>query len=328
MTTKDIELCGLGNAIVDILTEIPDSFLEERAFDKGSMVLVDPELQEDLLRAVGPRAPSLVSGGSVANSVIAFAQLGGKGGLIAVTGDDDMGAHYRRELSELGIEFSSLGTQVGRSGTSLVLITPDAERTMRTALGVSALLSDRFIDAELVRRSSWLFVEGYLFANPDLGLSAVKKAVQFASASDTRVALTLSASWVIATQREGLMSVLPQVNLLFANDEEACALAGTGSVEESIPKLLELVPEVVVTAGERGAFHAVGGTVTHVTGVPCTPVDMTGAGDMLAGAYLYGVTHGLAPEESLRRACVLAKQVICQVGARYRGPAAEEWATI
>lgn len=324
---RDTDVCGLGNAIVDILTEIPESFLTEHHLEKGSMVLVDPEVQQELLTAVGSRSPALVSGGSVANSIIALAQLGGAGALIGVTGDDNMGDHYRRECQELEIKFSALGTQPGRSGTSLIMVTPDAERTMRTALGVSALLSEKFVDEALIERSKWLFVEGYLFSNPDLGFPAVQRAVEVAKSVGTKVALTLSAKWVLMTQRDALMSVLPSVDLLLANDEEAFELAGVTTVEAAMPALLKLCPEVVVTAGAEGAYHGIEGSTAKVAAFECEPVDMTGAGDMLAGAYLYGIGRGLPPGDALRKACFLAKQVISQVGARYGGNAKAEWAS-
>ena len=163
---KDFQLCGLGNAIVDIFVEVSDAEFAELGFERGSMRLVEIDEQKALLERFQKQDPRLVSGGSVANSVIAFSQLGGDAAFIGCVGDDRYGLFYKTEFDELDIDIGNPVIVNSSTGTCVVLITPDAERTMRTCLAVSSHLSAKHVDAERIANSDWLFVEGYLFANP------------------------------------------------------------------------------------------------------------------------------------------------------------------
>ena len=163
---RDYQLCGLGNAIVDIFVEVSNEQFAQLGFERGSMRLVEPDEQRLLLDLFQAGEPRLVSGGSVANSVIAFSQLGGSAAFIGCVGDDRYGLFYKTEFDELNIDIGNPVIVNGQTGTSVVLITPDAERTMRTCLAVSGHTTDRHIDPERIGNSDWLFVEGYLFANP------------------------------------------------------------------------------------------------------------------------------------------------------------------
>src|SRR5438477_3065848 len=162
---KEFKLCGLGNAIVDIFLEVSDSEFASLGFERGSMRLVDLAEQKTLLDRYQKHEPRLVSGGSVANSVIAFSQLGGAAAFIGCVGDDRYGLFYTSEFEELGIEIGNPIIVNESTGTSLCVITPDAERTMRTCLAVSSHLAKRHVDEERVKKSEWLFIEGYVFAN-------------------------------------------------------------------------------------------------------------------------------------------------------------------
>src|SRR6476620_4441086 len=166
---KEFDVCGLGNAIVDIFVEVADEELEALAFERGTMRLVDIAEQRALLDRLHARDPRLVSGGSVANSVIALSQLGGKGAFVGCVGDDRYGLHYQEEFTQLGIDIGNPVIVGENTGTSVCLITPDAERTMRTCLAVSSHLSERHIEAARIKAAEWLFIEGYVFANPDTG---------------------------------------------------------------------------------------------------------------------------------------------------------------
>src|SRR4051812_45912401 len=189
---KEFDVCGLGNAIVDIFVEVSDAELATLAFERGTMRLVDIVEQRGLLDLLHARDPRLVSGGSVANSVIALSQLGGKAAFIGCVGDDRYGLHYQEEFSQLGIDMGTPIIVGQTTGTCACLITPDAERTMRTCLAVSSHLSDHHLDADLIRAADWLFVEGYVFANPDTGQGAIRQAVKVAKAGGVKVALTCS----------------------------------------------------------------------------------------------------------------------------------------
>src|SRR6476620_247854 len=184
---KPFQLCGLGNAIVDIFLEIADAEFASRGFERGGMVLVAPPEQRGLLDRYQKQEPKLASGGSVANSVIAFSQLGGKGAFIGCVGDDRYGLFYAREFEELGIEIGNPVIVNEFTGTSVCLVTPDAERTMRTCLGVASHLAARHVDEARIKNSEWLFIEGYVFANPDTGQTAIQEAIRLAQQHGTKV---------------------------------------------------------------------------------------------------------------------------------------------
>jgi sugar/nucleoside kinase (ribokinase family) len=194
---KDFAVCGLGNAIVDIFVEVTDEEFAELAFERGTMRLVDPLEQRGLLDRLHARDPRLVSGGSVANSVIALSQLGGKGAFIGCVGDDRYGLHYVDEFTQLGIDIGTPVIVEQTTGTCVCLITPDAERTMRTCLAVSSHLSDRHVDVERIKSSQWLFIEGYVFANPDTGQGAIREAIAVARKHGVKVAVTCSDAFVV-----------------------------------------------------------------------------------------------------------------------------------
>src|SRR4051794_22897070 len=163
---KEYQLCGLGNAIVDIFLEVSDDEFARLGFERGTMRLVEPGEQKQLLERFHGRDPRLVSGGSVANSTIAFSQLGGSAAFIGCVGDDRYGLFYKTEFEELDIDFNNPVVVGETTGTCVCVITPDAERTMRTCLAVSSHLTDRHVDEERIKNSEWLFIEGYVFANP------------------------------------------------------------------------------------------------------------------------------------------------------------------
>lgn len=323
---KRFDLCGIGNAIVDILIDISEEDFRRLGFEKGTMTLVDAAEQQQLLAQFASRDPALVSGGSVANSVFGLVQLGGRGAYICCIGDDRYGLHYQSECEELQIDLGN-AVLVGQStGTCVSLVTPDAERTMRTALAVSAKLSPKQVDERRIRDSKWLFIEGYLFANPDQGCSAIDAAVEFARKNGTKIAVTCSEAFIPEVFGEKLNKVLAHADLLFCNNREACALSGAATANEAFGKLSKDFPGLAVTAGAEGAYIQYGGERGHVPAYPCTPRDLTGAGDMFAGAFLYGVTQGLPALTAARAANFLARQVIVRMGARLPSGAKEYWA--
>src|SRR5947208_16021703 len=189
---KEFDVCGLGNALVDILLELDDAEFAALGFERGTMRLVDHAEQQTLLERFHAREPRLVSGGSVANSVIACSQLGGQAAFIGCVGDDRYGLHYATELEELGVDIGIPVIVNEATGTCVCIVTPDAERTMRTCLAVSSHLSARHVDEERIKNSDWLFVEGYVFANPQTGQGAVREAVRAAKKHGTKIAITCS----------------------------------------------------------------------------------------------------------------------------------------
>lgn len=323
---KEFDVCGLGNSLVDILLELTAEEFAPLGFEKGTMRLVEPDEQKTLLAAFRDHEPRLVSGGSVANSVIACSQLGGRGAFIGCVGDDRYGLHYSDEFEQLGIDFVNRPLVGETTGTCVSIITPDAERTMRTSLAVSSHLAARHVVADRVAASEWLFVEGYVFANPSTGQHAIREALKAAKAAGVKVALTCSEAFVPQAFGDVFREALGQSDLLFCNATESTSVAGGATAAEAFAALKSLVPNCVVTDGPNGAFVRFGGAECHVPAYPCEPKDLTGAGDMFAGAFLYGVTRGVAPEKAARAANFLAMKVITQIGARLHHGAKDFWA--
>jgi sugar/nucleoside kinase (ribokinase family) len=313
---RTFHVCGLGNAIVDIFLEVNNLEFAELGFEHGTMRLVESSEQKHLLERFRAREPRLVSGGSVANSMIALSQLGGRSAFIGCVGDDRYGLFYQTEFEELGIDIGNPVIVGETTGTCVCIITPDAERTMRTCLAVSSHLAARHVDEERIKNSEWLFVEGYVLANPNTGQGAVREAIQVAKRHGAKVAVTCSEAFIVHVFGDALADALKQTDLIFCNASEACALANAHDAEDAFAKLKSVVPAAVVTDGPNGAFIRYGGVETHVSSFACQPKDLTGAGDMFAGAFLYGITHDIPPAKAARAANFLAMKVISQIGAR------------
>lgn len=323
---KQFDICGLGNAIVDIFLELSDAEFQALGFERGTMRLVEIGEQKELLERYQKREPRLVSGGSVANSIIAFSQLGGQAAFIGCIGDDRYGLHYHSEFDELRIDMGNPVIVGETTGTCVAIITPDAERTMRTCLAVSSHLADRHIDEQRIKNSRWLFIEGYLFANPKTSQGAIRKAIAVAKKHGVKVAVTCSEAFIVNLFGDAFHDALRQTDLLFANATEACAAAGGAtSASDAFARLKSVVPSVVVTDGPNGCYVRHEGVEAHVPAYPCEPRDLTGAGDMLAGSFLYGITHEVPAARAARAGCFLAMKVISQVGARLHHGTKQFW---
>jgi len=322
---RTFRLCGFGNAIVDIFVRAEDHHLDSFALEKGTMRLVEEVDQLSLLENLGGHIETKATGGSVANSVAAFAQLGGSAALMAVVGSDAWGRFYVDECDAMGVTFA--GTQVteGSTGTCLSMVTPDAERTMRTCLAASGLLGPEHVREDILAKSEWVFVEGYSFTDPERGQRGALKAVKMAKQRGARVALTCSEAWVIEGNRAALLEAIADADLIFANEIEALTLTGAATCEEAFVRLREMVPGVAVTRGAEGAWVYFGGEEVRVASPAVDAVDATGAGDMFAGALLYGLTHGYSLEEAARRACFMASRIITQMGARFLDGTRNHW---
>ncbi len=313
---KDFHVCGLGNSLVDIFLDLDDAEFAGTGCERGTMRLVDAAEQKALISNFQGRDPRLVSGGSVANSLIAMSQLGGKGAFIGCVGDDRYGLFYETEFKELGIAIGNPVIVGESTGTCVCIITPDAERTMRTCLAVSSHLSGSHVDEERISQSEWLFIEGYVLANPSTGQGAVREAIKLAKKHGTKVAVTCSEAFIVNVFGDAFHDTLKQADLLFCNASEAAAVTQATTAAESFKKLKDIVPACVVTDGPHGAHIRYAGKEAFVPAFECTPKDLTGAGDMFAGALLYGITHNVPVEKAGRAACFLSMKVITQVGAR------------
>lgn len=322
---KEFKLCGLGNAVVDIFLEVSELEFASLGFERGTMRLVHLEEQRMLLDRYQRHEPKLVSGGSVANSIIAFSQLGGQAAFIGCVGDDRYGLFYTNEFEELGIDIGNPVIVNEATGTCICLVTPDAERTMRTCLAVSSHLAARHVEERRIANSEWLFIEGYVFANLDTGQTAIREGIRIAKQNGTKIAITCSEAFVPQIFGDALHDALQHTDLFFCNESEACAVAQATNAEEAFNKLKGRFPSLVVTNGPYGVYIRHDGVEAHVPSFACEPKDLTGAGDMFAGAFLYGITHGVSPEKAARAAGYLSHKVITQVGARLHHGTRQFW---
>ena len=317
MTDRRLDVLAIGNAIVDVIADADDEFLTREAMHKGSMRLIDEAEAVRLYDAMGPGRE--LSGGSAANTVAGIASLGGRSGFIGQLGDDQLGQIFSHDIRSLGVEFATPPrNDVGASARCLILVTADAQRTMNTFLGAAQRLGPDAVDATAVASAQILYLEGYLW-DPEEPRAAMMKAMDAARDAGTKVAFTLSDSFVVDRHREGLWTLLQdgRVDILFANEAEIMSLAQHDSSAEAALAVAAHVPTVVVTCGEKGAFALSGGEKVAVPAQPIERlVDTTGAGDLFAAGFLAAQARGLGVEQSLRLGAICAAEVIQHYGAR------------
>ncbi len=315
----EFDVYALGNALVDREYHIDESLLTEVGLDKGRMSLIDAERRHQLLALLEARYPCLqqACGGSAANSIVAVAALGGRPFYACRVADDTLGDFYHRDLRAAGVAYRRLEQGVsGHTGTCLVLVTDDAERTMATHLGATADFAASDLDEAHLITSRWLYIEGYL-ASSTSARAAVARARDLAQAHDIPVALTFSDPAMTLHFRPALREMIGAgVDLLFCNEEEACLFSGASSLEDALPFLLALARRVVVTRGAQGALIVGGGSRLNILAPRVQAIDSNGAGDAFAGAFLYGITHDFDPERAGQLAARVAAQVVSRYGPR------------
>lgn len=309
-------LLGVGNAMVDILTHSDDAFLNKHGLKKGQMQLADAEATDALYRQLGPTTES--SGGSIANTVACYTSFGGKGAYIGKIADDQFGKVFRHDMQSIGVAFNTAALK-GKTPTarSLVMVTPDAQRTMYTYLGACAELGPDDIDEDLIKQSEIVMLEGYLFDRPQ-AKAAFRKAAQLAEKHGTKIALSLSDVSCVNNHRDDFMELVDNhVNILFANEKEICALYKTEDFNTALASVRGHCDIAVLTLGSKGAA-VVTKNETHM--VPVAPIhnveDTTGAGDSFAAGFLYGYTHGKSLPECGFYGAVAAAEIIQQMGPR------------
>jgi len=314
---KRILLTGLGNALVDIEYKVTEDELKSFGVDKGAMTLTDAERQHEMIRALGSRDAHRCSGGSAANTVIAFAQFGGQAAYKSILGADHYGEFYASEFRDMGIVLSAEVVPGAATGSCLVLITADSERTLNTTLAVNQHFSRDHVQEDLIAQSQWLYIEGYKLTD-DNGTEAVDMALFYAKKHHTNVAVSCSDGFIVDVFGDKLRDVLKRTDLVFANEREASALTQEHHADEAFRKLASDFSHVVVTKGPQGSRVAWNGIEASVPAYAVDAVDATGAGDMYAGAFLYGVLHGHHPEHAARLASYASAQVVAQFGARLK----------
>ena len=318
MPKKLYDILAVGNAIIDVFSQCTDDFLLQNAIEKGGMNLIDAKASQSLLAAITAVAPpQLVSGGSAANTAVGLAAVGGKAAFVGRVHDDELGAAFCRDIRAAGVTFAATPAKNGApTASSIILVTPDAARSMNTFLGASIEFQPEDINFAAAADAAVIFLEGYLFDAP-AGPAIFAKAAQMALQSQARIALSLSDSWCVDRHRADLRHyVKNHVNILFANEIEAISLVGTDH-QKSVQILASLVDELVITRGPLGAVISHAGQEFLVEAVAQGPViDTTGAGDLFAAGYLFGRTHGYDAHTSGQIASMLAGEVISHIGAR------------
>lgn len=315
---KDLDVVALGAAIVDILARVDDAFLAAHDIAKGGMTLVDAERAETIHGAM--RDPREVAGGSAANTVAGVAALGGVAAFAGKTKDDRLGNLFRAKMAERGVRFDTPhgpDDLPGATARSMILVTPDAERSMCTDLGVSGLLYANELPRGAIESAKITYLEGYLWDSPDTK-HAFEQAVGLAEQARGLVALTLSDTFCVERHRESFKTLVSEyVDILFANEEEILALYQTRDLEEATVRAERETPLAIITRSEKGCIVAADRQQTVIPAYPIEKlVDTTGAGDAFAAGFLLGFCHGRDLETCGRMGCLAAAEVIQHLGAR------------
>lgn len=311
-----LDVVGVGNALVDVISLEQDDFIEQHQLVKGSMTLIDAERAESLYAAMGPGVE--MSGGSAANTMAGLASLGGRVGFVGRVRDDQLGSVFTHDIRAVDVEFPGAAATSGQpTGRCLIVVTPDGERTMNTLLGAASELEPDDVDAAFVARAAVTYLEGYLFDREAAG-EAFHKASRAAHAADRLVALTLSDSFCVERFLEPFRSlVTDQIDVLFGNDDELRLLFETDDLEAAMAEAERHCRIVAITRGADGAIVSANGRRLHVAAEPVPRVvDTTGAGDLFAAGFLYGLTRGMDPETCGKLGAIAAAEVISHVGAR------------
>ncbi|RLS55324.1 MAG: adenosine kinase [Planctomycetota bacterium] len=308
------DVYGVGNALVDIQARVADSVLDDLRFAKGIMTLVDEPSQKQILARL-QKSWHQCAGGSAANTIMGIADFGGKVAYTGKVGNDEIGGFFLADMRKMGVKIETPAT-AGQTGTCVVLITEDAQRTMLTNLALSATLSPADISEEQIRQSQYVYIEGYLFGG-DVTRSAALHAIDLAKKHGVKVALTVSDPFLIQYHKDEFMRLIEgPVDLLFCNLDEARALTGRLDPVECAREIHRHAANVALTLGAEGSLLMHDGDMTPIESVPVKAVDTTGAGDMYAAGILYGVTNGLSWKQAGRLASHASSRVVGQMGAR------------
>jgi sugar/nucleoside kinase (ribokinase family) len=318
VSDKSLDVLCIGNAIVDVIAAADDDFLAREGLDKGSMRLIDAEEATRLYSRMGPGRE--ISGGSAGNTAAGVAMLGGSAGFIGQVADDQLGEVYRHDVSSIGVEFTTPARPQSEAPTarSLVLVTPDAQRTMNTFLGAAQNLSSEALDEGQLRRAKILYLEGYLW-DPEVPRAAMERAMDIVGDAGGSIAFTLSDSFCVERHRDSFNALIDsgRLDILFANEAEIISLTGKADFDSAVEAAAARVKLLVVTRGEQGAVAVEGGDQAEVPAEPVDRiVDTTGAGDLFAAGFLAGRAQGRSNTESLRMGAIAAAEVISHYGAR------------
>lgn len=307
---------AVGNAIVDVLSHTDDAFLEAEGISKGAMNLIDQERARDLYKKMGSSIE--VSGGSAANTLAGFGSFGGKGAFIGKVSEDKLGEIFSHDIRAQGIEFNTAPLKHGL-GTAVcyIMVTDDAERSMNTFLGASTEFSEEDVDSETIGAGQIVYLEGYLF-DKEAAKKAFRRASYFAHAKGRKVALTLSDVFCVERHRQEFLDLVSKdIDILFANEHELCALFGTQDLSEAMDAVQPFCDIVAVTRGSKGCTIMAGNERFDEEAIFVENlVDTTGAGDQFAAGFLYGLTEDKPLQECAKLGCMAAAEVIAHMGPR------------
>ncbi len=308
-----MKILGIGNAIVDVICKVDDNFIDQNSLTKSTMKLIFDENEfKKLLTDL--KIEKTVSGGSVANSIVGISQLGNKVGFIGKVSDDELGSKYEEGLKKENVEyFYSKKKEKLPTGTCLILVTPDSERTMCTFLGTAGKINENDVSSEAIKKSQMIFLEGYLWDEGE-----PKKAFDKAISNANKVAMSLSDQFCVDRHKSNFLDLVKnKLDITFANEQEITSLIDAKNFEEVINFSKQLGKLIVLTRGEKGAIAIKGNEVVEC-GVKknLKIVDLTGAGDLFAAGFLHGHVNNLSIKESLEKGTEMSSKVIQQIGAR------------
>tara|TARA_B100001057_G_C22697851_1_gene890466 strand:+ start:7 stop:933 length:927 start_codon:yes stop_codon:yes gene_type:complete len=307
-----MKILGIGNAIVDVLCEVSDNFLAKNSLTKSTMKLVDEIEFKNLLSSL--KIKETISGGSVANSIVGLSQLGNKVGFLGKVNNDDLGQKYEDGLKKENVEYLyKKKNELIPTGTCLILITPDSERTMCTFLGTAGKISDQDVMEEDIRKSDIVFLEGYLWDEGE-----PKKAFDKAIKSSKKTAMSLSDLFCVERHKSHFLKLVQNnLDIIFANEQEITSLIDAQSFEEVISFSKQVKKNIIITRGEKGAISIANGELIECNAQKNLNIkDLTGAGDLFAAGYLHGIINNLTIGECLTKGTELSSKVIQKIGAR------------
>lgn len=316
MTAARFHVLGIGNAIVDILAQVEEKFISYHSLNKGSMTLIDRAQAENLYSHL-PETTQC-SGGSAGNTIAGIASLGGKTAYIGRVADDTLGKLFTSDLRSIGVHYEpGYCDPSGATARSTVLVTPDAQRTMCTYLGDKVQLTYHDIDSELILDSEILYIEGYLWDSPRT-CHAIREAMRMAKRAGRKVAFTLSDTFCVQRHRHAFLDLVDEyIDILFANEQEITTLLHLNDVETAARHISRRCPLTVITRGDQGALVVRGADIYTIAAEKnLTVVDTTGAGDLFAAGFLYGITHGYSLQDAGECGARAAAAIIQKIGAR------------